>query len=897
MHKEKNYRFKFSIIMAVYNVELFLEEAIESVLNQDIGFRENVQLLLINDGSKDHSGEICDRYQKQYPENIVVVHKENGGVSLARNEGLKRIEGEYVNCLDSDDKLSENTLRVVYEALKRWDDEVDLAAIPLRFFDGKKGDHILNYKFDEGTRIIDLQEEYDKPQLSMSCAFIKNSVVSKYRFDENLAYAEDGKIVLQVLQEKMKYGVVAEACYWYRKRTAGSASAVQNSLNNKKWYLDYLKHFSYWTIQNSKAKNEGQVPLFVQYTVMYDLQWRFNSEQSPALVMNEQECEEYFSTLHKIMKEIEDPIVLAQKNMGREYKLYALEVKYGSSPRKKKVEKDMEYCFGAAPGFTESEFLTKIEFLKFHDGMLEIEGLMVFPGEEDPTVEICVSKNGKIHPCKMVSREVSSVSMGNVIGHGKGFQVSLPVSGEKNCEIRFGCRIDGHYVERQSLRFGKFSPLQNQMWNSYYAEKPYLLTYRKNALYVKPYSFGKHLYRELSFLKGLAKIKDKAATKAIMMRILYHLHQLVPHKEVWLISDRINKADDNGEAFFEYLNEKKPKDIEYYYAISSKSPDFARLKKKGNVIEFLGWKYKWLCLCGAKVISSQGEDYIYRPFRNYSYCYADLMQKTRFVFLQHGVIKDDLSRWLKRYHKNIHMFVTTTVPEYESIIQGDYSYDESVVKMTGLPRHDRLYHKEKNYITIMPSWRAYLVGETNVNTGKRQPSDHFEDSRYCQMYSELLGSAELLDYVEKKGYKIRFMPHPNMSECTGMMKMDPRVQIVEGEKTAYRDIFAESNLVVTDYSSVVFDFAYLRKPVLYFQADQEEFFSGSHTYDKGYFEYERDGFGEVAYDTAELIGLIKDYISRDCALKEQYAKRINATFPYADQGNSERVYTDICRIR
>lgn len=899
MKKQNLYKYKFSVIMAVYNVELFLETAIQSVINQDIGFEENVQLILINDGSKDSSGKICDEYQKKYPNNIVVVHKENGGVSQARNEGLERIEGEYVNCLDSDDKLSGNTLSVVYKKFKEWEEEVDLIAIPLRFFDGKQGGHILNYKFSEGTRIIDLNEEYDKPQLSMSCAFIKNSVVSKYRFDKNLAYAEDGKVVLQILQEKMKYGVIAgECCYWYRKRTAGTASAIQSSLTNKKWYLDYLKHFAYFTVQNSKSKNGNVVPSFIQYTLMYDLQWRFNSEVSPALVMNEQECAEYFEILHKIMIEIDDSVILEQKNMSKEHKLHALKIKHQMSLPKKEISQDIEYCCGEKVAFAESEFLTKIEFIDISAQCLEIEGMMVFPCcESKEDITIYVSVNGELHKCEEIERDIESVSMGETIAYTKGFKVSIPLTVKKEYEIRFGCKIQGHYIEKRFVRFGKFSPLQNAMWNSYYAAKPYILTYQSNVLYLKPYSLAGHMYRELSFLKALYKTKKTSARKAVLMRTLYHLYSLVPHKETWLISDRINKADDNGEAFFEYLNQTRPKNLKYYYAISKDSPDYERLKKNGDVIAFLGWKYKWLCLCGAKVVSSQGEDYVYRPFSEYSYCYADLMQKTRFVFLQHGVIKDDLSRWLKRYNKNIHMFVTTTVPEFESIINGNYSYTADVVKMTGLPRHDRLYHNEKKYITIMPSWRAYLVGETNVHTGKRQPADNFENSQYCKMYSELLSNKELLSYAKAHGYKIRFMPHPNMSECTALINMDEQVELVNGENAVYRDVFAETNLVITDYSSVVFDFAYLRKPVLYYHADQEEFFSGSHTYDKGYFEYEKDGFGEVAYDADTLIGLIKEYIAQDCALKKNYAERIDATFPYADKNNSKRVYDDICKIK
>ena len=79
-----NYKYKFSIVTAVYNVEDYVAETIESIIKQDIGF-ENIQLILVDDGSPDGSGAICDEYAKKYPDNITVVHKENGGVSSARN--------------------------------------------------------------------------------------------------------------------------------------------------------------------------------------------------------------------------------------------------------------------------------------------------------------------------------------------------------------------------------------------------------------------------------------------------------------------------------------------------------------------------------------------------------------------------------------------------------------------------------------------------------------------------------------------------------------------------------------------------------------------------------------------------------------------------------------------
>ena len=87
--------FMFSIVMAVYNVEDYLEEAIDSVINQSLSFEENIQLILIDDGSSDNSKDIALNYQSKYPNNIVLVSKENGGVASARNLGLKHVRGEY----------------------------------------------------------------------------------------------------------------------------------------------------------------------------------------------------------------------------------------------------------------------------------------------------------------------------------------------------------------------------------------------------------------------------------------------------------------------------------------------------------------------------------------------------------------------------------------------------------------------------------------------------------------------------------------------------------------------------------------------------------------------------------------------------------------------------------
>ncbi|MBS6519856.1 MAG: glycosyltransferase family 2 protein [Clostridiales bacterium] len=100
-----------SIIVPIYKVEKYLPECIDSIIRQTY---KNIEIILVDDGSPDHCGKICDEYKKK-DDRIVVIHKENGGLSDARNAGLAIAKGEYLNFVDSDDKLPENSIERLYK--------------------------------------------------------------------------------------------------------------------------------------------------------------------------------------------------------------------------------------------------------------------------------------------------------------------------------------------------------------------------------------------------------------------------------------------------------------------------------------------------------------------------------------------------------------------------------------------------------------------------------------------------------------------------------------------------------------------------------------------------------------------------------------------------------------
>lgn len=325
----QDYPFKFSIITAVYNTEAYLEDAVNSILSQDIGFTDSVQLILVDDGSSDQSGNICDTYQKQYPSNIKVIHKPNGGVSSARNEGLRYAEGRYINFLDSDDRLSSNTLSAVYDFFTEIDNKADFISVPMYFFEKKEGPHRLNYKFKSGeNKVINVNKKYNYVQMAVNSAFFKKEVFDNRSFDTSLHYSEDAKMIMDILLDNPHYGIVPDASYYYRVRTS-TDSARDACWSRKEWYLDPLEHYVHWSIEEAR-KRRGHVPRFVQFTLMYDVQGFFRMKKLPADILSPEELEKFLSELQNLLDELHPSVIIEQKNMSMEQKDNVLRMKKSS---------------------------------------------------------------------------------------------------------------------------------------------------------------------------------------------------------------------------------------------------------------------------------------------------------------------------------------------------------------------------------------------------------------------------------------------------------------------------------------------------------------------------------------------------------------------------------------
>ncbi len=879
--------FLFSVVTAAYNVELYLAEAIDSVIKQTIGFKKNIQLILVDDGSTDGTGAICDKYQKKYPENIVVIHKENGGVSSARNAGIEVATGKYINFLDADDKFSPESFDNVYNFFEQHYDETDIVTVPLHYFEGKTGGHYLNDKFKNGNRVIDLFQEPKFLLKNVNSSFFKRTAINNIKFDTLLQIGEDVKFCSEFLAGKMTLGVVTDAIYYYRSRAAGSSSATQSSKDNENYYfavVDRLYNYLTEITDNYDIKFND----YYQNLLLNELCWRLRANPEKPDFFDDEQWQRYQELLFEPVKYITDKNIMFHDLLFVDHKVFLLEKKYGRLPDLIKAKGNICLGYNKRIFHRVSWWHTKIEIIEFRGDMLHIEGFMRFHGIPDNMpIRIYLSTGKRKIYCRIFDRNNDKrLRYGIPVYRDVGFKGDVKLFNAQT-NIEFFCILKKVKIARNNISFGQYAPISTEYKNSYYSSGNRTIWYENKKLHVIPSSFFKRLSFELKFQAELIK---KHKFKIGLIRLYYCFYKLFKHKEYWLVFDRVNKADDNGEAFFEYLRKYRKREVKAEFLIHKNTPDYKRIKRCGKVTDILSAKHKLHYVKCDKVVASNGEEFTIRPLGGIT-ALRDISVKKKYVFLQHGVTKDDVSDWLNKYNKSIYRLITVTNAEYQSFLNGNYFYDKQNIVLTGFPRYDKLYNAPKKQIAIMPTWRHYLNG---INDGGVWTAiEHFDETDYFKFYNSLLNDSRLLNAAKEHGYKIVFLPHPNIYQAYIKQFNIPAGVEVLDMNTKYSGVFAESNLLLTDYSSVAFDFAYLRKPVVYCQFDSEMFFSGAHSYDKGYFEYEKDGFGEVCTDLDSTVKTLISYIKDGCKLKDEYAERIENTFPFNDKNNCERVFNAI----
>lgn len=875
-------KFKISVIIPIYNVGNYLEETIMSVVKQSIGFK-NIQLILVNDGSTDNSEDVCLKFKNMYPNNVIYIKQKNSGVSVARNNGLKYAEGELVNFFDGDDIWDHHAFKEVYKNYKR-NKNINIFSCKLIFFDAKNGNHPLNFKYSK-NKIINVNEIYNYPQLSASSVFFSLKLIKKYQFPRGIKYSEDYRLINEILLNELKIMMLKKPKYYYRKRSNGS-SAIQNQIKNLDWYLSTPINVHKYLYDLSEKKY-GKVLKFIQYTVIYDISWRlkYNKIHSP---LNDLQRKAYSDSLIYLIKKSDDDVILTHKNLNYNEKIFLLKLKY------EKTEKSMI-------SFTSKEILinncnldiNKLNLIKI-DRIYPSNGILKFYGKinlkyiDRNDFEVTLNdKNVHVKYYELASNSNIESFTGEEIYDYVGIEFNVPIETES---WKLSFTVGKLHV---NPNFGIGAIFSKSLPRSYHHFKGRTLVLKNGYIYNNKKNIFKSFAYELAN-DNMLLLKRKI--KILLIRLYTKISRLFKRKELWFISDRVDRADDNGEHFFRYMIKDHP-EKNVYFILSSSSVDYERIKKIGKVLDPSSIKYKLLFNTADVVASAHAENYIFNPLGK-SGSYIRDQYYFKYVFLQHGITKDDLSPWLNINSKRIDIFVTACLNEYNSIIEGKYNFGKEIVKLTGFSRFDNLLKmrkniKIKNKIMLSLTWRNSLSIGVDKKTGERIYNPEFKNSDYYKFINKLFNDEKLLKVLDEKGYKIRFIPHPNVMPQIKDFDLNEHIE-VEKKNINYQREFCENKLLITDYSSVFFDFGYLKKPVIYYQADRDSFYEGQ-VYEKGYFDYDKMGFGPCLTDYDKFVNELIEMIKNDCKIERKYVNRIEKTFKFNDVKNCKRIYEEIVK--
>ena len=258
------------------------------------------------------------------------------------------------------------------------------------------------------------------------------------------------------------------------------------------------------------------------------------------------------------------------------------------------------------------------------------------------------------------------------------------------------------------------------------------------------------------------------------------------------------------------------------------------------------------------------------------------------------IVKDDL-KWHYFDVMKVWLYICASKREYNYVLER-FGYPESTLALTGLARYDYLqtFSYNKKSILIMPTAREWLSRPIKEYT-KYDDIMHFKNTEFYTNWYSFLTNPTFQKLVSDNGISVVFFLHPNMQKYKEYFGTINNIKVATNADFDIQDLIKEFGCLITDFSSVFFDFAYMKKPLVYFQFDYEKYREGH--YQEGYFSYEKDGFGPVCYDSQSVVDSITKIIENNFKIDADYLQRIVNFYEFFDDKNCERIFNSIVNKR
>ncbi len=652
----------------------------------------------------------------------------------------------------------------------------------------------------------------------------------------------------------------------------------------KQWYTEFLDIYNeiFKKLNYYKIKCDD-----IEYSFLLTIQTLFsrNENTKNKQVLNKNESEKFMDSIIEILKNISDDKISDISN--KLYVLYLLNNKYNNlkKPFYNRYNDVLYLLYRNQIIDQSNKNNIRILLMEYKENSLIIFGNIKFSILEDK-IRIYASYNNQKYYASKIDLTTKIKVFGEDICSTYNFKIIVPlVDIDEEKMVKFFIET-GFGSISSNINFVRPLSRLTKMRYAYWECGNFTIKYYKPGLLIKRNTKLEHLKREVLYVLSLL-IRNK---DAFLIRMLYNFTKpIYKNRKIWLFEDKIYKGGDNGEYLYRYCLSQND-GYEKYYVLKKDCDDAKRFKNEG--IKFLKYgsiKHHLLFLNSDIVFSTHNGVPSHHDFGKEREKFFRGIYNSYNICIQHGLTVQNIPHLTNKINDNIQLYMLASNVEKINIMENGFAYNGDELKITGCPRYDGLKNNDKRQILITPSWRNYLaVPVVNIEETRDKNSD-FKESIYFKIYNNLINDKEFINCAKKNNYKIVYLLHPCTSSQIDDFDKNEYVELVAAtDNMNYEKILTESSLMVTDYSGVQFDFAYMYKPILYYQPNELP-----PSYDEGAYKYDSMSLGKIIKDHKTLIKELCKYMENDCKLEVQYKKRIDEFFEYHDYNNCKRIYDEV----
>lgn len=811
-------------------------------------------------------------------------------------DAMERLRGAYTTALYAGDTWSDGALTLVEKQMEARPQK-QIFLMYKQMPEGEKG-AFAGFIKGLSNAVINVSKTYTHYPFYFGGTFVKTDTLKAKKWHTKYGIEAEREFFLGLTARARELVFVDQAIYNSSRSQEGDA-VFYKEIYNPDWYDKSFREFWLPYLQNWKEK-KGAVPVFIQYHLMFSIGARItaNLNNLNKHVIPEGQQMDCLQLMREALQYVDDDVLFNAHKVPACRQTDSMLWFYGILKHGEGFHFEKRYYSGSVYYGYGNVILGKVEnlntnvlFMNEENGVLHIDGT-VNPILFSMADHVYIHFHGKKYPLQYNERYALTKVFGVSIFKRHSFSVDLPMEGVKDAALFCCAQIGGETVMGNFSYDSHFSRMSGRFAASYWcfgSDRQYMMVKQTGGLLIRAITPKDRRKQERKLSWEMLRRHNKRSLLFLAVRKAYFIMKpIMKRRPIWMYLDKIYKAGDSSEYLYRYASARN-KNIRHYYLVDKHATDYARLKKDGYKPLVRGSiKHRLVFLMADMMVISNSTVFAFNNFGMINSSYIRDLVDFHVCCVQHGMSVQKIAVAQNRLRDNTRLYFCASKYEIENLSRPIYGYvGYDALKLTGVPRYDGLVNDDKKQIMISPTWRMQAAVPVRTSEGEqRDYNPLFKESTYYKVFNSLINDPRLIEAAKKYGYRIKYVLHPIVSAQVDDFDKNDYVDVIPAVgDMSYERMFCESSLMVTDFSGIQFDFAYMRKPLVYLHHKDIP-----QHYEEGTFFYDTMAFGEITHDNDELIDLLCEYMASGCKMKEEYVRRADDFFYYNDRENCKRIY-------